>query len=369
MTANYSVRIARAQEALRAQRLAAAVFAPTDQMRYLTGWAEPGHERLIALLVPAEGDPAFVVPAINAEQARRNPADIADVRPWEDASGWHGVVRDLLEEWRIAGGSLAIDDELHSVHLLGIQGLLGSVECVPAGDLMARLREIKDAGELTLMARSASVTDAVYEECLSSLREGMTELEMQEAIAEAYRRRGTRPAFAIVCFGANSALPHHRTGSARLKDGDIVVMDIGCTLDDYNSDITRTVAFRIAGPEAKKVYRIVHAAHRAAFEAGRPGVPCEKVDRAARQVIEAAGYGECFIHRTGHGIGLSGHEPPYIVAGNKQPLAEGICFSVEPGIYLPGRFGVRIENIVTVTEDGLRSLNADPPAELPVIET
>src|SRR5262249_30515597 len=163
--------------------------------------------------------------------------------------------------------------------------------CVPAGDLMARLREIKTTDELARMERSAAITDAVYEESLSALREGMTELEFQEAIAQAYRRRGTRPAFTLVCFGPNGARPHHHVGETRLKKGDVVVMDIGCVLDDYASDITRTVAFGAPDPEEFKVYEIVYRAHRAAFEAGRPGVPCEAVDRAARQVIEAAGYG------------------------------------------------------------------------------
>jgi Xaa-Pro aminopeptidase len=234
---------------------------------------------------------------------------------------------------------------------------------------MAQLREIKTADELSLLRCSAEVTDAVYEECLPALREGMTELEMQEVIAQAYKRRGTRPAFAIVCFGANSALPHHHTGESRLKRGDIVVLDIGCVLDGYASDITRTVAFGDPDPEAFRVYEVVYAAHRAAFEAGRPGVTCESVDRAARAVIEQAGYGENFIHRTGHGIGLSTHEPPYIVEGNTRLLEEGMCFSDEPGVYLPGRFGVRVENIVTVTADGLRYLNADPPARLPLLGT
>lgn len=364
----YASRIARLQRVLRSERLAGAVFAPTDQMRYLIGWAEPGHERLIALLVPAQGQPALVVPAMNAAQARDNPASLRDIRYWEDAEGWHDTVRRLLQSWQIEGRGLAIDDELHSVHLLGLQALLPGVSCIPAGDLMARLREVKTAEELALMERSAAVTDAVYEECLPALREGITEREMQDAIAQAYQRRGTRPAFALVCFGPNSARPHHSPGETRLKRGDVVIIDIGCLLDGYASDITRTVAFGVPDPEAKRVYEIVHAAHCAAREAGRPGVTCQAVDRAARRVIVRAGYGDYFIHRTGHGIGLSTHEPPYLVEGNRQRLRKGMCFSDEPGIYLPARFGVRIENIVTVTADGLRSLNAAPPSRMPILQ-
>ncbi|HXG23558.1 MAG TPA: Xaa-Pro peptidase family protein, partial [Chthonomonadales bacterium] len=343
-----------------------AIFAPTAQMRYLIGWAEPGHERLIALFVPATGEPALVVPSINVAQARENRAGIADVRAWADAQGWQGVVAELLEAWHLEGRGLAIDDELPSGHLLHIQRLAPNVPYVPAGELMARLRAIKSPEEIVWMEQSAAITDAVYEECLSALREGITEVELQDVIATAYARHGTKPAFAIVCFGPHSALPHHRPGSARLKPGDIVIIDIGCVWEEYFSDMTRTIAYGEPDPEARRVYEIVYAAHRAAFRAIKPGVPCEEVDAAARRVISEAGYGEYFIHRTGHGLGLSEHEAPYIVAGNRQPLHEGMCFSDEPGIYLEGRFGVRIENTVTVTAEGARYLNAKPPEKLPV---
>lgn len=362
----YQQRIARLQQAMQEAGLSAAVFAPTDNMRYLTGWAEPGHERLIALFVPAQGDPAFVLTSLNVEQARHNPAGIADVRAWYDATGWQETVRQLLAEWGIEG-VIAIDDEMQSVHLLGLQQISAQARFTAAGDLMASLRQVKTEEELDALARSAAITDAVYAECLPLLREGMTERELQESVALAYKKRATVPAFAIVCFGPNSALPHHHTGDARLKRGDIVILDIGCVVDGYYSDITRTLAFGEAEAEAKRVYELVYQAHRAAFDAVRPGQTCEAVDRAARAVIEAAGYGPQFIHRTGHGIGLSGHEPPSIVEGNATPLQKMMCFSVEPGIYLPGRFGIRIENIVTVTETGARYLNADPPATLPVV--
>lgn len=364
---NYSTRIAQAQAALKSAGLGGAVFAPTDQMRYLTGWAEYGHERLIALFLPAEGEPAFVVPAMNASQARDNKAGVPQVYGWEDKSGWHETVAGILESWRLSGRGLAIDDELYSVHLLGIQSIAPGIDCVPAAAFMSTLREIKSDDELTLMKRSADLTDAVYEAGLRSLKEGMTELELQDVIGQAYKERGTKPAFAIVCFGANSAVPHHHVGGSRLQHGDVVVLDIGCLLEDYASDITRTVAFGRPDEEAFRVYDVVSAAHKAAFDAGRPGVACEALDAAARTVISEAGYGAYFIHRTGHGIGLSTHEPPYIVEGNTQALRPGMCFSDEPGIYLPGRFGVRIENIVTVEESGLRSLNAPPPEHLLVL--
>lgn len=364
----YSDRIGRVQELLRENGAAAAVFAPTDQMRYLTGWAESGHERFLALLVPAEGDPTFVVPAMNAPQAKRNAAGIRDVIGWADEIGWSKPVQRLFRRWRVNRGGLFVDDELDSVHLLALQAIAPRARCSAAGPLMQALREIKTTDELQRLERSARITDCVYEETLSHLRQGMTEEDLQDVVAQAYKERGTRPAFAIVCFGPNSAVPHHHPGDARLKRGDVAILDIGCVLDDYYSDITRTLAFGKPKPKAVEVYDIVHRAYTAALRFGRPGVTGEQVDAAARQVIEDEGYGRYFIHRTGHGIGLSGHEPPNIVKGNTQPLRPGMCFSDEPGIYLPGRFGVRIENVVTVTENGLRSLNAPPPAVLTVVK-
>jgi len=363
----YGDRIARLQEALREERLAAMVLAPSDQMRYVSGWAEYGHERLIALVVPAIGDPAFVVPSMNAEQARENPAGIQKVLGWSDEDGWHGKMGEVLAASGPDGRGIAIDDELYAVHLMAIQDLVSGTRCVPASGIMARFREIKSSEEIQTMRRSGALTDSVYEESLGSLREGMTELEFQDVIARAYNRRGVRPEFALICFGANSARPHHSTGNSRLAAGDVVIIDIGCKFEGYASDITRTVAYGPAEPEARHVYEIVYHAHLAAFRRIQPGIACEDVDRAARSVIEEAGFGKNFTHRTGHGIGLSTHEPPYVVAGNRHILREGMCFSDEPGIYLPGRFGVRIENIVTVTADGAEYLNADPPAELPII--
>ena len=197
----------------------------------------------------------------------------------------------------------------------------------------------------------------------------MSELELQGWFLYAFRRYDTAPSFTPTCFfGPNGALPHHHTGSTKLKTGDVMVIDVGCLSAHYASDITRTVAFRSVGDsDAGKIYDIVHRAHMAARTAAIPGASGETVDLAARTVIEAAGYGEQFMHRTGHGIGLSTHEPPYIVRGNSEPLRPGMCFSIEPGIYLPNRFGVRIENIVTMTAQGAMSLNAEPANHLRVV--
>ncbi len=192
----------------------------------------------------------------------------------------------------------------------------------------------------------------------------MTELEAAAIANEEMQSRGGRPTFCIVATGANSGEPHHSPDDTAIAAGDVVLLDFGCNHGGYESDITRVFCMGKPDAEAEQVYRIVFAAHHAARACIRPGVTCEEIDQAAREVIVAAGYGDQFVHRTGHGIGMQGHEDPYIVAGNTQPVAPGDCFSIEPGIYLAGQFGVRIENIVTVTEDGYSSLNEEPTAVL-----
>ena len=365
---DYAGRMGRLQEQLQAQGASGVVLAGTDQMRYLTGWREGGHERFVGLLIPAQGEPAFLVPAMNAAQAHETPSGISHVVGWSDAAGWQEAASRLIGTWPDARIVL-VDDEMFSVHLLALQELFPQSKFRAAGETMARLREIKTADELDAMQRAAAMIDEVFEDVVSQLREGMTETELADLVRAEIRVRGSSASFApLVCFGPNSALPHHHTGARTLNRGDVIIIDIGCVVDEYASDITRTLALGEPElPDVRRVYEIVLQAHRAAREAARPGVTGESVDAAARTVIERAGFGEQFLHRTGHVIGLSVHEPPNIVAGNTAPLKPGMCFSVEPGIYLSGRFGIRLENIVTVTETGVRSLNAEVDSELRVI--
>lgn len=360
-------RLEHLQQQLQSAGYAFAIVAPTDQMKYLIGWVEPAHERFMALFVPSSGPSKLVVPSLNLEDARGASLCVGDVLGWDDAAGWETLAGQILGSTP-AGSRIAVDDELPSGHLIRLQRLAPGLAWEPLGPVMGRLRQVKDTEEMEKLELCAMVTDGVCAAALRELQEGMTELELQEQIRQAYRLRGVEPGFAIVCFGSNSALPHHRSGPRRLAEGDVVLVDIGCVREGYWSDITRTVAFGSVDPEAASIYRIVHGAYRAAFEAVRPGIPCEEVDAAARSFIEQAGYGTAFVHRTGHGIGVSGHEAPFVVAGNREVLAEGMTFSIEPGIYLPGRFGIRIENIVAVGATGAISLNAEPPAELPVVE-
>jgi Xaa-Pro aminopeptidase len=261
-----------------------------------------------------------------------------------------------------------VDDDLAAGHLLALQGLAPGIEWCAAGEVMAEIRGVKTPEELTVMERSAAMADSVYAETVFRLEAGIAERELQSVILDAFRARGASSSWAIVAFGPNSALPHHHSGDRRLQPGDIVVLDLGGCLDGYQSDITRTLAFGFAPPDAAAVYDIVREAHLRVLAVARPGIECQAVDACARAVIESAGYGDRFVHRTGHGIGMSTHEPPNLVAGDATTLRAGMCFSDEPGIYLQGRFGVRIENIIAITEDGARSLNAPAPESLPILE-
>ncbi len=367
---DYSARIGVLQRKMQADHTALTLLAGTDQMRYLTGWREGGHERFVGLFVPAHGEPAFVVPAMNAPQAKETPAGITQVLGWSDETGPHESLKHLFSQFGIKPGTLVrVDDELLSVHLLGLQSLFPGVVFSSAGEQMAELRQTKTAAELTALETAARWIDEIFEAVVMQLREGIRETEVADRVMAEIKVRGSIPSFPpLVCFGENAALPHHHTGDRSLRPGDVVILDIGCVFDHYASDITRTVSFgEPADPEARKVYEIVYRAHRAVIEGVKPETTGEEADALARNVITRAGYGDFFVHRTGHGIGLSTHESPYLVKGNRQPLSAGMCFSNEPGIYLPGRFGVRIENIVTLTETGLRSLNADAEPTLRVL--
>ena len=367
---DYTNRIVQLQKVMREQNADLAVLSFTNQMRYLSGYVEGGHERLLALFVPSQGEPAFVVPSLNAQGTRQNPAGITDVRGWTDATGWQPAVRELITSYGLPDNAVAlIDDEMQAAHLLGLQNLFPAFRCRTGGDTFALLRGVKTDAELANLEAAAILIDTIFEETVTQLREGMTEAELAEMVLAAIKKHQSTPSFSpLICFGANTSRPHHDSGATQLRKGDMVIIDIGCTWHKYCSDITRTVAFgEPSDPDARRVYEIVNQAHWAARNAVKPGETCEAVDKAARNTTEQAGYGECFVHRTGHGIGLSGHEPPDINTGVSTKLQPSMCFSVEPGVYLEGRFGVRIENIVTVTAEGGRSLNADAAQELRII--
>jgi Xaa-Pro aminopeptidase len=331
-------------------------------MGYLAGFFESGGERLLLMALRPDGKPAMIAPRLSATHAKHT--NIDDIRLWGDGEDPSNVFESLAQDWGLKTAVIGVDDETPAGYLLPMQKVLPAALFRTAGDVAAKVRKRKDAAELALMKSAAKIADAALAEALAVIRPGNTESAVASAIWQSMMSDGGTPTFCIAAAGAFGAEPHHETSETPLAAGDVVVMDWGCSVGHYLSDITRTVCCGRASEEAKRVYRTVYNAHMAAREAVRPGVACEEVDARARGVIEAAGYGDYFIHRTGHGIGMMGHEPPHIVSGEQSLLEEGQCFSIEPGIYLPGKFGVRIENIVTVTADGHDSLNEEPSDEI-----
>lgn len=364
----YETRLGVVRAAMQENDLDALVITPGAAMRYLTGFSEPG-SRFLALVVPAKQPWLFVVPALNAEQARQSPAGVTDVRAWDDAQGWESVWEPLAEELKLDSGSVGVDDDMPARFVLTLQALMPSARLTVAGAVLAPLRSRKDAEELEALQRAAAATDALIPIAYAACKPGAAEVEIAQAIGQAIAQGGNADSFApIVGAGVNGASPHHNTGATQIKTGDVVILDFGAMTDGYHGDITRTVAVGMASSEAKRVYDIVYRAYSAGAAAVQPGATAQDVDAATRKVITDAGYGEFFIHRTGHGIGLDDHETPYILAGNETLLQPGHCFSIEPGIYLPGKFGVRLENIVTVQEDGTaRVLNEPLSPEIVVL--
>jgi Xaa-Pro aminopeptidase len=273
---------------------------------------------------------------------------------WTDGSDPYSAAGELLDP----AGRYAVSDSAWAMHLLGLQEWSPATRYQAMSQGMPMLRAVKDANELARLAAAGAAADSTYLEVVTLRFAGRRESQVAADLARLLREFGHEQVdFTVVGSGPNGANPHHEAGERVIEEGDAVVLDFGGLMHGYGSDTTRTVSVGEPSAELQRVHDIVREAQQAAFEAVRPGIGCQEVDRVARAVITDAGYGEQFIHRTGHGIGVTTHEPPYMVEGEVQPLVPGMCFSIEPGIYLKGRFGVRIEDIVTVTADGGRRLN------------
>lgn len=353
-------RLRSAQAAAADAGLAGLVITPGYDLRYLVGSRAQTFERLTALVLPADGDPTIVVPRLELAALRESavPDLGVAVRDWVDGDDPYLLVADAL------GGppvSVAVTDSMPALHLLPLADTLGAVPIL-ATDVLRRLRMIKDAAEVDALRKAGAAIDRVHARVPEFLAPGRTEADVAADIARAIVDEGhSEVAFIIVGSGPNGADPHHECSDRVLAVGDVVVVDIGGPYEPgYNSDCTRTYSIGEPEQEVASRYAVLQRAQRAAVEAVRPGVTAEQVDAAARDLLAAEGLADVFVHRTGHGIGLSVHEEPYIVAGNDLPLEEGMAFSVEPGIYFQGRWGARIEDIVVVTADGAMPVNNRP---------
>ncbi len=334
-------------------------------MGYLHGLHENAHERFLTLAVSKTGEVRLIAPSLTESQARR--VGIEDVRPWKDGEDPLVHVRELAKDWNLDSAIVAVDDEMPAKMLIEMGDVLPRTNFRPGGALVSGLMRRKSEEELDKLRRAGRIADEAWNAVLPTLKAGQTEREVTRRLFAEMEARGGTPTFGIVAAGPNGAEPHHLSDDTPLREGDVVILDFGCSLEGYQSDITRTIAIGHAPDEAPQVYGVVLAAHHAGRAAVRAGAAAGSVDAAARRVVEEAGYGEAFFHRLGHGIGQRGHEEPYIVGGSEVALVPGDCFSVEPGVYLAGRFGVRIENIVTATENGHESLNVEPAHTLIVV--
>ncbi len=356
----YAHRLSAAANGARAAGLAGLIITPGYDLRYLTGSRAQTFERLTALVIASSGEFTVVLPRM--ELAALRESAVADlglvVRDWVDGENPYRLVAQALGG---APAAVAVTDSMPALHLLPLAESLGVVPVLATG-VLAALRMVKDAHEIEALSTAGAAIDRVHAEVPQFLRPGRTEAEIAADITNAIVAEGhSEAAFVIVGSGPNGADPHHECSDRELRPGDIVVVDIGGPVEPgYNSDCTRTYSLGEPAPDVAGQYAVLQRAQAAAVAAVRPGVSAESIDAAARDVLAEAGLAEYFVHRTGHGIGLSVHEEPYIVAGNDQPLAEGMAFSVEPGIYLPGRWGARIEDIVIVTADGALPVNTRP---------
>lgn len=356
----YASRLARAAEYAGQAGLDALLVTPGPDLQYLVGSRASSFERLICLVIPADGSsPTVIVPRI--ELAALQDSAVGDlglvITDWVDGVSPYALVAAILP----SGAKTAVDDAMPALHFVPLAEKLGRTPIL-ATAVLRQLRMSKDSAEIEALRRAGHAIDRVHARMGDFLRVGRTEAAVAHDIGAAIVEEGhTEAAFIIVGSGPHGADPHHEVSERIIEAGDVVVIDIGGPVaPGYNSDSTRTYVLGEPSAEVAEQYAVLERAQQAAVDAVRPGVKAETIDAAAREVLSAEGLGDVFLHRTGHGIGLSVHEEPYIVAGNDIELVEGMAFSIEPGIYFRGQWGARIEDIVIVTADGCESVNLRP---------
>ena len=353
---DFAARMSRVVTSAAEEGLAAVIVTPGPDLIWLLGYRPTAiTERLTMLVISSDNEPRLMVPVLERGDAEAAVgAGRVSLIDWEDGTDPYAVASTLLRP----DGQFGISDSAWAMHLLGLQRVLPQSSYRSLTQSLPLMRAIKDDNELIRLAAAGAAADSAYEEIVRRRFAGRRETDVAADLADLLREFGHEQVdFTIVGSGPNGANPHHEAGDRVIEPGDAVVLDFGGLRFGYGSDTSRTVCVGEPSAEIREVHEVVRLAQQAGVDAVRPGVSCQEIDRAARNVIKDAGYGEQFIHRTGHGIGVTTHEPPYLVEGEAQPLVPGMCFSVEPGIYLAGRFGIRIEDIVTVAADGCRRLN------------
>ena len=334
---------------------------PSADMYYLTGfWTDPT-ERPILCILPRLGEPVFIVPRLYEEQVRAI-SWIKDIELWTEGSKTVNQLSDLLQKTKLLSGKIAVSDRLWVGQFKIFQEAAPEAQFTFTSEILRHLRMLKSEPEIRLMEKSAELAEGALAATFPICREWDREFELAAYVEYEMRVKGSEgtPFETIVASGPNGAIPHYGSGDRKIREGEFVSFDVGARFGRYCSDITRTFAVGKVSPEMERAYSTVRKAHQEAMKAVRPGVTCETIDLAAKKVVRDGGYGEHFIHRTGHGVGLEIHEPPYIRQGDQTKLEPGMTFSIEPGVYVPGEFGVRIEDVVVVTEEGCRPLTKYP---------
>lgn len=362
-------RLERARQLMAEKKLDAIMLSGGTSLVYFSGIHWWLSERLFAMIVPAKGEPFYVSPAFEEDRAREQIVmgmgqQKAEVRTWQEDESPYERVAQGLKDRGVTSGRLGMEETVNYVFAAGVADAAPALHITSATPVTAGCRMIKSKHELALMTLANQVTLAAYEAAYRSTKEGMTQHDFAQMVAMAHERQGFQGG-AGVQVGENSALPH---GSARpqvIREGTILLMDGGCKVEGYESDISRTVVLGKPTDKMKRVFEIVHKAQSTALATAKPGVQCQAVDAAARKVITDAGYGpdyNHFTHRVGHGIGMDGHEWPYLVRGNTLPLTPNMCFSDEPGVYIRGEFGVRLEDDMHITENGAELFTPQSPS-------
>jgi Xaa-Pro dipeptidase len=360
-------RIGRAQRLMREQEIDAIVIEPGSSMRYYAGVRWSQSERTFATVIPASGEPAWVCPAFEEARARELIRFGDDIRVWQEDESPFARIAAILKDRGVARGRVGVEEQVRFLVLDGLRHAAPTVELVSATPVTAGCRMFKSPAELALMQRATDITVLAIKAAFATLKAGMTQYDLADNATAALSRLGGSDPWALVGFGEASAFPHGSSRPQRLQRGDIVLLDTGCAVEGYQSDMTRTTVFGRPTRRQTEVWNLERGAQDAAFAAAQVGAPCEAVDAAARQVITSAGFGPDYRlpglpHRTGHGIGLDGHEWTNFVRGNTTPIAPGMCFSDEPMIAIYGEFGIRLEDCLYITEQGPRFFSPQSPA-------
>lgn len=344
---------------MEAKGIKAMVLSPSSNMFYMTGFNTFPGERLLVNILISSGESVFIVPKLYESEVREK-AEFDEIYSWDDTQDPKKIIKSIAEKYKLQDCTVAIEETMWFTAFDKLFSTLKGAKYVHAAEVVGELRQCKNAAEAEKMRKASQIADQALSNIVDRIKPGLIEAEVRDMLEAEMKNLGAQGTSfpSIIGSGPNGALPHHGTSDRVLREGDAVVMDFGCIADDYCSDTTRTLVIGKVSEKFRKVYEILKQAQQLAIEKVRPGVMAKEVDYAARKHIRDNGYGEYFIHRTGHGAGLEVHETPYITESSEVILKPGMVFSIEPGIYLEGEFGIRIEDLVMVTEDGVEVLNS-----------